>query len=75
MTTPSVSHLITPGSTLFSLMTRHKGSLMTVATSAGVVQGILTAFDPAYLTLVTDTNQTKYVLVMNIASFTFEPAY
>ncbi|SFE76215.1 Protein of unknown function [Paenibacillus catalpae] len=75
MTTPSVSHLITPGSTLYSLMTRHKGELMTVSTAAGVVQGILTAFDPAYLTLTTDTNQTKYVLVMNIASFSFEPAY
>ncbi|CAM3174349.1 hypothetical protein PALU110988_06340 [Paenibacillus lupini] len=75
MTTPSVSHLITPGSTLFSLMTRHKGSLMTISTTAGMEQGILTAFDPSYLTLVTDTNQTRYVLVMNIASFSFEPAY
>ncbi|GLX70241.1 DUF2642 domain-containing protein [Paenibacillus glycanilyticus] len=72
MTTPSVSHLITPGSTLYSLMTRHKGQLMTVSTAAGEVQGYLTAFDPTYLTLTTDLNQTKYVLVMNIASFSFD---
>lgn len=71
MAVESNMKLIIPGTPLYALLKRNKGNTITITTPAGEEQGILSEFSQTYLTIVTDTSLTKYVLMDNVVSFSF----